>query len=1025
MAEKKDTEASIPQDAAESGGEKSQTPRVIVRSHKKSTLGSQSGRIKTRKGALTAQEESLRKTPSTVSAKTSTVRPLIHGILQAVDDVPGRQSASAGNNTSRASAYGRFLKTHGNATHRRRPAATSQSFALSGSPENDGTELPSENGPQASTAYEIPAGSAETAASEETPVTPAAPSGETAGTEAPLAAGESDVTPQAVGENPGYTLPGTEPGTEEEPAAEGNETPADELSGGQDGITAPEADEVRGQDENGEPAASYSGERNITAGDDTHAGRIGRLNFPAPGAAGPAAASADTPEAAEETVPAREREEKISEAVRELTESDEFSHRIFRDFHIPASLTAPLEPAAPVQEAASADAAPVTMSTEDMARTLKDSPRDISGGSFRGLVENLQGGPVPGEEPVPAPAPAAHAGSPRILICWVGKVDIGAALRHDQINPGPVRMLLERIERFDHIILLTPQNQNVEDLFREWLASCADENTLEFRRTGVRDLSDHALICSAVMDVVDETIRKFGLPADGTGITFHLSPGSPATHAVLMLLAADRYRGIRLVQTRLPGIGQRPEVLTIEVPSAALTPAAPGDRLPVSASTEPEEQPPVSFDERVHQRYGRGGRYLHKRSIGRGMEQERTDDVIPEPYEGIRKPTTAPNMQAQPQEGEPPTISEALGKVYARVQRIASMPLPVLLMGEDGTGKSRLARFVHEWSGRGGKYVSIECSGLTDAMFTSELFGQKAGDYPGAWRAREGAFRLANGGTIFLENVDMLTPSQQAILLRVLSPSGETVVVLPGQGPRQGFTSRVRIVASASERILEKIHSGEFRPALFYRLAGVSAELPPVRRYTSEERQNLLRSLLVRLQHRLGVCWNFNGDAWQALVEEEWPGNLRELTRMMQQICLMAPADGTITRDYVLSQLRLARICPGEKTAPALTEPAVSAGLPAVPEQDLHGFTAMELPLPGTAGSAPVEDKEPAGQSDDDFEPGGDLSLDDWLRQLRLKKVQEAMEKTGGNRKEAAALLGMSYIQLNYTLRQLRNKEEK
>ena len=340
------------------------------------------------------------------------------------------------------------------------------------------------------------------------------------------------------------------------------------------------------------------------------------------------------------------------------------------------------------------------------------------------------------------------------------------------------------------------------------------------------------------------------------------------------------------------------------------------------------------------------------------MEQERTDDVIPEPYEGIRKPTTAPNMQAQPQEGEPPTISEALGKVYARVQRIASMPLPVLLMGEDGTGKSRLARFVHEWSGRGGKYVSIECSGLTDAMFTSELFGQKAGDYPGAWRAREGAFRLANGGTIFLENVDMLTPSQQAILLRVLSPSGETVVVLPGQGPRQGFTSRVRIVASASERILEKIHSGEFRPALFYRLAGVSAELPPVRRYTSEERQNLLRSLLVRLQHRLGVCWNFNGDAWQALVEEEWPGNLRELTRMMQQICLMAPADGTITRDYVLSQLRLARICPGEKPAPVLTEPADS---PPFPNRICTASRPWNCPCPALPEAFPRKTKNRPG----------------------------------------------------------------
>lgn len=996
MAEKKQTETGMP--AAESGSSSTEAPRVVVRTRKKSSAAGSSGRKTPRQTVPAAQDAPGRKTPSTVTAKTSALRPLLQSLTDPEDEAPGRQPSSAANTTSRASAYGRFLKTHANATHRRRPAAFSEGYLIPLSPE----EVPDEDAgkdaapeslrteePVQAPADGIPesgsGAAAEPAAAAEEPAAPFEEAAPAEMTEE--AAGEAE--PAAVTEPAGETAPAE---TAEPAGPQAEETPAGE----------PEAE-----------AAAPAGPDG-----DIYAMRFHRTNFPAPSDAAPEAPAAPAAAAAAaEEVPSVD-----------PVPFDEFENRLFRDFHNPESLTAPLEE---VRSRHADDGTPVTMSTEAMARTQDENPRDAAGGSFRGLVENLQGVAAPEAEPAPAaaPAPEAHAGAPRVLICWIGKVDIGAALRHDQINPGPVRMLLERMERFDHIILLTPQNQNVEDLFRDWLSACADEKSLEFRRTGVRDLSDHALICSAVMDVVDEAIVKYQLPADGTGITFHLSPGSPATHAVLMLLAADRYRGIRLVQTKLPGIGQRPEVLTIEVPAVALRPAAAGDRMPVSASAQPEEQAfaAASLDERAHQRPGRGSRYLHRRSAGRGFEQEMPDDVISEPYDSIRKPTTAPNMQAQPQDGEPPTISEALGRIYSRVQRIASMPLPVLLMGEDGTGKSRLARFVHEWSGRGGKYVSIECSGLTDEMFTSELFGQKAGDYPGAWRSREGAFRLANGGTVFLENVDMLTPSQQAILLRVLSPSGETVVALPGQGPRQSFTSRVRIVASASERVLEKLHSGEFRPALFYRLAGVCAELPAVRSYTPEERQNLLRSLLVRLQHRLGVCWNFNGDAWQALVEEEWPGNLRELTRMMQQICLMAPADGTITRDYVLNQLKLARTAAPEKTASA----PVRAAAPeqAAPHQSLSGFTAMELPVMGAPADEAyhadaADDAAPSQGSSGDFELGGGIGIDDWLRQLRLKKVQEAMEKTDGNRREAASLLGMSYIQLNYTLRQMKNKEE-
>ena len=991
MAEKKQSESGMP--AAQNGSENTETPRVVVRTRKKSSVAGSSGRKTPVQIAPAAHDGPGRKTPSTVSAKTSAVRPLLQSLATPEDEAPGRQPSSAANTTSRASAYGRFLKTHANATHRRRPAALSEGYLIPLSLE----EVPGEDAEKA--AASEPVQPEETA---QAPVEDIPDSGSEAVSEpaAPLAE-------EAPAEAPDESAGETESAGAAEPAGEAESAAVMEPAGeAESAASEPQAEEAQA----GEPAPAAEAQPD----GDIYALRFQRTNFPDPSARPEAAAPApETPAEVPSVDP---------------VPFDEFENRLFRDFHNPESLTAPLEE---VKNRPADAETPVTMSTEAMARTQDENPREAAGGSFRGLVENLQGAAATESEPAPAaaPAPAAHAGAPRVLICWIGKVDIGAALRHDQINPGPVRMLLERMERFDHIILLTPQNQNVEDLFRDWLSACADEKSLEFRRTGVRDLSDHALICSAVMDVVDEAIMKYGLPADGTGITFHLSPGSPATHAVLMLLAADRYRGIRLVQTKLPGIGQRPEVLSIEVPAVALKPAAAGDRMPVSASAQPEEQAyaAASPDEHAHQRPGRGSRYLHRRSAGRGFEQERTDDVISEPYDSIRKPTTAPNMQAQPQDGEPPTISEALGRIYSSVQRIASMPLPVLLMGEDGTGKSRLARFVHEWSGRGGKYVSIECSGLTDAMFTSELFGQKAGDYPGAWRSREGAFRLANGGTVFLENVDMLTPSQQAILLRVLSPSGETVVVLPGQGPRQGFTSRVRIVASASERVLQKLHSGEFRPALFYRLAGVCAELPAVRSYTPEERQNLLRSLLVRLQHRLGVCWNFNGDAWQALVEEEWPGNLRELTRMMQQICLMAPADGTITRDYVLKQLKLARTTAPEKTVSA---PAPAAAPePAAPHQSLPGFTAMELPFPG----APADEAQhadaaealaPEHGSADDFELGGGIGIDDWLRQLRLKKVQEAMEKTNGNRREAASLLGMSYIQLNYTLRQMKNKEE-
>ena len=722
---------------------------------------------------------------------------------------------------------------------------------------------------------------------------------------------------------------------------------------------------------------------------------------------------------------------------------------------------------------AAPSAAPVTMSAAEMAETAAHGGSAPKGGSFRGLVENLQGGAVR-EEPkrrdgnariisVPsrpvrgariqqaahaakpaAPAqPAAPAGEaapagqtpegrPRVLICWLGKVDVGAAMRHDHVNPGPVRMLIEHSQPFDRVVLLTTQNANVLENYRAWLAPCVAEPVLDIRRTQVHDLADHGLICPAIIEAVEQAIREYNLPPSGEGIVFHLSPGTPATHAMLLLLATNRYKGVRLVQTKINGAEQASEVLDIRVPDVVVKDAADSGLLPAfvtheplpmpePAAEEPDEgaEPDSEADSPV--RYGRGARGSRKRPAVHAYPARAEADI--DPYEGLRRPTNAPNMQAAPEDGDPPTISAALGEVYARMQRISTMPVAVLLLGESGTGKSRLARFIHEWSGRTGKYVSVDCAGLTDEMFTAELFGQKQGDYPAAWRPREGAVRLAHNGTIFLENVEALTPTQQSMLLRVLAPTGETVIQLPGPPGSRTITSRVRIVASASDALVARMQSGEFRADLFYRLAGVAARLPAVREYAPEEKENLLRSFFVRLQHKLGKFWSFSGEAWQALLDEDWPGNLREVSRMLQQICLLTSQSDTISREDVLQQLKLTRmITTPSAPAPA---PAMESAL-AAPGMDQFGLTGISadgtLYAPGGLGQIGAEAEVQADDRTrierDFFALGSGASLEDRLQELRMAKITEALNESRGNRTEAARLLGLSSSQLADMLHQ-------
>ncbi len=752
---------------------------------------------------------------------------------------------------------------------------------------------------------------------------------------------------------------------------------------------------------------------------------------------------------------------------------------------------------APAQILHSPELAGAQPDTGTPGSLLQGAPYSALPGTAAPLAGGAEGSPAASGLTGTQPEQGAATGSSHnVLICWVGKVDISAALRHDNINPGPIRMLLEHEPTFDHVLLLTTLNQSVLDTLSGWLAPCLIGKTLDIQHTKVPDLSDHMLVCQATVEAVEGVIQHYGLEKDGAGITFHLSPGSPVTHAILLLLSTIRYKGIRLMQTRLTGLGKAPDILTISIPDILNGPGInmseiPEIEMPVADNATPAEISSTTVTQTEVQeqqeeelaRYASKGRFGHNKyapfaSKPKGaplcgddllsrfkpthksqpaktphgrirqaaapqpqpaqealpLELEipvtpQEENALRAPQGNIGKPSRISPTALQPKEGEPPMISAALGSVYKKMQRVATMLLPILLLGESGCGKSRLASYIHEWSGRGGKFVSLDCAGLTDEMFICELFGHRGGH----GQPREGAFRRARSGTLFLENVNLLTPTQQSMLLRILAPVGETKLTLPARPPFPACSVKVRIIASADASLADDIREGRFRTDLYYRLAGVSTTLPPVREYTYTERENLLRSFLVSLQQKLGQCWNFSGDAWQTLLDEKWPGNLREVTRILQQVCLLSDSSATITREEVLQQLRQGRFL---NTVHSHAEPAAAQA----DSFESQFVQASQEPAfsPDAASFGPViagdddmldpaldsqESITPAQGIEDFFELGSGQSLEKALEQARNNKILEAMERAKGNRNEAATLLGMTPGQLNYALHRMRQND--
>lgn len=214
-------------------------------------------------------------------------------------------------------------------------------------------------------------------------------------------------------------------------------------------------------------------------------------------------------------------------------------------------------------------------------------------------------------------------------------------------------------------------------------------------------------------------------------------------------------------------------------------------------------------------------------------------------------------------------ISSGMRSLEARTQRIAASDLPVLILGETGTGKELVARALHQASPRAsGPFIAENCAALSDGLLASELFGHEAGAYTGAVSRKRGLFEMAHGGTLFLDEVGDMPANVQAHLLRVLQEGrlrrvgGETTVRVD-----------VRLVTATHRDLQELMQQGTFRADLFYRLRGATLELPPLR----ERREDL--GLLVDhfLQAEPTRKLTLAPEVWERLTSYAWPGNVREL----------------------------------------------------------------------------------------------------------------------------------------------------
>lgn len=225
--------------------------------------------------------------------------------------------------------------------------------------------------------------------------------------------------------------------------------------------------------------------------------------------------------------------------------------------------------------------------------------------------------------------------------------------------------------------------------------------------------------------------------------------------------------------------------------------------------------------------------------------------------------------------------SPAMQEVFRLIERAGPSGKAILIQGESGTGKELVARALHRASPQADKLmVVINCAALPESLLESELFGHEKGAFTGAVSAKPGLFEVADGGTLFIDEIGELPGSLQAKMLRVLEDGS-----LRRVGSIKERRVHVRLLAATNRNMSEEVRAGRFREDLYYRINVMSLELPPLR--------DRLADIPLLVQHFLGTGWEIEDQALSLLQRYTWPGNIRQLSNALERAKILAD-DGVI-----------------------------------------------------------------------------------------------------------------------------------
>ncbi|HVS21363.1 MAG TPA: sigma-54 dependent transcriptional regulator [Pyrinomonadaceae bacterium] len=309
--------------------------------------------------------------------------------------------------------------------------------------------------------------------------------------------------------------------------------------------------------------------------------------------------------------------------------------------------------------------------------------------------------------------------------------------------------------------------------------------------------------------------------------------------------------------------------------------------------------------------------------------------------------------------------SDIMQEVFRLIEQVAPARSTILITGESGTGKELIAKALHEASPRAGRsFVTVNSSNIPSELLESELFGHTRGAFTGAIAAKKGLFEVADGGSIFLDEIGDIPPETQVRLLRVIqerefTPLGDT-------SPRR---VDVRIIAATNIDLKEAVRQGMFREDLYYRLSVVPLELPPLR----DRRQDILplaQHFIRKYNEENGrqVSEQIAPEVLSLLETYSWPGNVRELENAVERAVVIAPGD-EITRECLRPEIA----DPQTARAVVRDEAGASAGI----------------------------------------DVGRGVNFYDEVRRFEIDLIRRALDQTGGHQSRAARLLGMNPTTLN------------